>query len=219
MLDSLKKKIRNFQINSKLSKILVYGSYTIDSEGFVNSIGSIAIKLGKGKSIPVKFGKVSGDFDCYNGVLESLENSPYYVGGNFNCSRNELRTLKGSPKFVGGYFECSFNHLESLEGCPDTIIGHFGLDMNELKSLEPFPKKVGGNVLLSDNLFGNDISSLKPCDIQGYIVVGKRGTLYEKIIPNEDIVENFRLDKIKEMKDSLEESLAKKSFHTKALKV
>ena len=40
--------------------------------------------------IPIKFGKVSGWF---------------------NCSHNNLTTLKNYPTFVGGWFDCSFNNL------------------------------------------------------------------------------------------------------------
>lgn len=219
MLNSVKKKIRNFQIKRKLNKILVYGRYTIDDEGLVNSDGPIMIRVSKSKTIPVKFGKIEGDFKCCDGKLETLENAPNYVSGNFNCSKNNIKSLKGSPRFVGDYFDCSFNKLQNLEGCPEIILGHFGVHVNELKTLEYFPKKVGGNVLISSNPIGEDITTLKPCDIHGYIVAGKSGSLNETIIQNEDIVEKFRNDKIKKMKDSLEESLGNGSSKIKATKV
>lgn len=219
MFDSIKKKIRNFQIKRKLNKILVYGRYTIDDEGLVNSAGPIMIRVEKIKTIPVKFGKIEGDFKCANGKLETLENAPHFVSGNFNCSKNNIKSLKGSPRFVGDYFDCSYNELQNLEGCPEIILGHFGIHVNELTTLEHFPKKVGGNVLISANPIGEDITTLKPCEIHGYIVTGAMCALNETIIQNEDIVEKFRKDKVKEMKDSLEESLGKQDSKAKVLKV
>ena len=62
-------------------------------------------------SIPVKFGHVSGDFNCYNNPkLTSLEHCPSTVGRDFNCSNNpKLTSLEHCPSTVGGDFYCSNN--------------------------------------------------------------------------------------------------------------
>jgi hypothetical protein len=37
------------------------------------------------RKLPVKFGKVSGNFSCRYNKLTTLENCPKYIGGNFWC--------------------------------------------------------------------------------------------------------------------------------------
>jgi hypothetical protein len=52
----------------------------------------------------VKFGKVSGDFDCEVNQLTTLVGAPQTVYGGFFCDSNQLTTLVGAPQSVGGNF-------------------------------------------------------------------------------------------------------------------
>jgi len=92
----------------------------------------------------VKFGKVSGHFDCGNNQLTSLAGAPQEVGGGFDCSNNILTSLKGAPQKVGGYFSCSNNKLTSLKGAPKKVGRDFYCGGNSLTSLKGAPQKVGG---------------------------------------------------------------------------
>jgi hypothetical protein len=83
---------------------------TVDVDGHVNLIGRNLDKL------PLRFGKVTGNFDCVNNKLTSLEGSPYSVGGYFYCNGNKLTSLEGCPYKMGGNFYCRNNQLTSLEG-------------------------------------------------------------------------------------------------------
>jgi hypothetical protein len=93
-------------------------SYTINEDGTIDIDGTVSIVLQNITKIPIKFGKVTGDFYVCQNKLKSLEGSPYYVGGDFDCYSNKLTSLKGSPKEVGGSFYSSNNKLTSLEGMP-----------------------------------------------------------------------------------------------------
>jgi len=53
----------------------------------------------------IEFGRVTGDFCCYNNQLQSLDGCPRFVGGNFICSPNLIQTLVGAPEVIGGRFE------------------------------------------------------------------------------------------------------------------
>ena len=97
----------------------------------------------------VKFGKVSGGFNCAYNHLTSLVGAPQTVGG-INCSNNELTTLEGAPQTVGGYFNCAYNHLTSLVGAPKTV-GAINCSNNELTTLEGAPQSVGGDFICGDN--------------------------------------------------------------------
>jgi hypothetical protein len=79
--------------------------------------------------LPVKFGKVSGDFWCDYNKLTTLEGCPNYVGDSFVCSANNLTTLEYCPNYVGGIFNCFGNNLTTLEGCPKYVGGGFYSDI------------------------------------------------------------------------------------------
>ena len=114
------------------------------------------IKPNKG-GFTINFGKVTGDFSCFDLGLISLEGAPQEVGGNFDCSYNQLTSLEGAPKKVGGDFRCYYNHLISLEGAPQIIGGGFSCSNNKLTSLEAAPQTVGRDF----SCFSNQLTSLE----------------------------------------------------------
>jgi hypothetical protein len=79
--------------------------------------------------LPVKFGKVSGDFWCDYNKLTTLEGCPNYVGGYFSCYDNKLTTLEGCPNYVGGNFTCHGNNLTTVEHCPNYVGGFFACEI------------------------------------------------------------------------------------------
>ncbi len=111
------------------------------------------------EEIPIKFGRVDGDFNCQNNQLKSLVNSPDIVGGNFDCSNNKLTTLKHSPSRVEGSFYTNNNKLTTLEGCEEIDIrGNFYVGGNKLTSL------VGSPITFAGQNFDfqcNDIRDMK----------------------------------------------------------
>ena len=94
---------------------------------------------------------VGGDFWCYNNQLTTLVGAPQSVGGDFSCHRNQLTTLVGAPQTVDGSFYCDENQLTTLEGAPQTVGGGFGCENNHLTSLEGAPQAVVGDFNYSDN--------------------------------------------------------------------
>ena len=112
--------------------------------------------------LSVKFGKVSGDFNCscfYN--LTSLEGCPREVGGDFDCDHcKNLKSLEGCPREVGGSFDCrGCKKLTSLEGCSEKVGGDFNCCFcDNLKNLEGCPEKVGGYF---DCRFCRNLTNLK----------------------------------------------------------
>jgi len=73
----------------------------------------------------------------------------YIVTGNFDCNDNQLTTLEGSPNSVGGYFDCNNNQLISLKGAPNTVNGDFYCHENQLINLKGGPKTVNGDFYCS----------------------------------------------------------------------
>ena len=52
------------------------------------------------EKLPIKFGKVGGDFDCSNNNLTSLEGAPYRVGCEFYCTDNKKKFTENDVKKV-----------------------------------------------------------------------------------------------------------------------
>ena len=95
---------------------------------------------------------VSGNFYCYGQGLDSFKGVRFgTVSGHFDCSDNRLTSLEGSPQSVGGYFHCQKNSLTSLEGAPQSVDWSFNCGNNSLTSLEGAPKSVEGHLSCSDN--------------------------------------------------------------------
>ena len=99
----------------------------------------------------INFGKVTGNFYCFELGITSLKGAPQEVGGDFYCSGNYFTSLKGAPQEVGGNFYCPWNRLTSLKGAPQKVSGNFSCHNNKLTSLEGAPQEVGGSFNCSSN--------------------------------------------------------------------
>jgi hypothetical protein len=116
---------------------------------------------------PLKFRRVTGDFDCRGNKLTSLEGAPEYVGGDFDCSHNQLETLEGGPKEVVKTYFCWNNKLKSLRGCAQMIgtpentdnLAVFNCSMNQLTDLVGMPQEIFGSV----NCGKNQLTDLTGC--------------------------------------------------------
>ena len=98
--------VRNFLKRDDIKK---------NSDGSFDVKGSVDLANMNLTELPMKFGKVNGDFVCYSNKLTTLEGAPNYVGRDFYCSRNNLASLEGAPKEVGGLFICYFNKEKFTE--------------------------------------------------------------------------------------------------------
>jgi hypothetical protein len=90
----------------KLCKEYGIENYTINN-GLVDVDGNVDLRnLNKEEltKLPIKFGIVSGFFDCSNNHFTSLIGAPLKVGGNFHGNNNILTTLEGAPQEVGEHF-------------------------------------------------------------------------------------------------------------------
>jgi hypothetical protein len=119
------------EIKELLEKYFVIeeGTPTINPNGSVDVAGHCQLKQDKRvEKLPVKFGKVSGYFNCNNNKLTSLEGAPKSVGSGFYCANNQLTSLEGAPQSVDGNFYCHINQLTSLKGAPQSVGGTFWCD-------------------------------------------------------------------------------------------
>jgi hypothetical protein len=141
--------------------------YTINSDDTidVNSVVELDNKLGNMEKLPVKFGKVSGYFACYENKLTTLEGCPNYVGKGFWCDRNNLTTLEGCPKYVGGVFRCNGNKLTTLKGIEKCeIIGNFWCGNNNIPPenyIYILTAKIGGKIITGNDAIYNILNTYK----------------------------------------------------------
>jgi len=74
-------------------------NYTINSDGTVDVDGIVDLSRRNLSKLHLKFGRVTGNFYCYNNKLTTLEGCPKVVGGEFYCYDNPLpQEIIDNPK-------------------------------------------------------------------------------------------------------------------------
>jgi hypothetical protein len=138
----------------KICKKYDIENYTLNPDGTVDVEGDVYLSGQRLSKLPLKFGRVTGDFSCSDNKLTSLEGCPREIGGNFWCHNNKLTSLEGCPREISGDFLCKVNKLTSLEGSPTEIGGNFWCYFNQLTSLKGAPEYIEGWVdfMPNDNL-------------------------------------------------------------------
>ena len=152
----------------EVEKILdKYGikKYTINADLSVDVDGDVYLSNQIFKKLPVNFGKVTGNFFCFNCIkLTSLKGAPKEVGGRFLCFNcDKIISLEGAPEKVGEDFNCSdcFN-LISLKGSPKEIEKCFYCFRNpKLSSLQYAPLKCKIYDFERNILLGNNINKIE----------------------------------------------------------
>ena len=145
----------NYQTEEEVSKICEkYGitNWSINQDGLVDVNGDVDLERKGLTKLPLKFGMVTGIFNCTDNKLTTLEGAPRSVDGRFSCGVNKLTTLEGAPRSVGGHFYCYRNQLTTLEGAPESVSGGFYCALNELTTLEGAPRSVDGFACNNNNL-------------------------------------------------------------------
>jgi hypothetical protein len=104
--------------------------HTIHSDGSISVQGDVDLSSKNLTELPFKFRKVTGNFNCYNNQLTSLNGCPASVDGDFHCFNNQLTSLNGCPSSIGKDFYCNNNKLTSLNGCPASVGGSFNCYYN-----------------------------------------------------------------------------------------
>jgi len=201
-------------INSICKKYNI-NNYTINKDGTVDVDGYVNIINKNLTTLPLKFGKVSGDFHCSVNKLTTLVGGPQSVGGNFSCMDNNLTTLEGCPQSIGGFFNCKSNELISLKGGPQSVGSNFNCGGNKLISLEFCPQSVG-----IFNCSNNQLISLKggPQSVGGNFYFSKNklsdlygfpeffdNNIYYDFNPVTEILNLFNTDRLGKVVDLLNE--------------
>jgi hypothetical protein len=141
-------------IEAFMRRFIRKGEWKLNENGEVDVKGDFSIYGGTFTEIPVKFGKVTGYFDCGENNLTSLKNAPSFVGGSFNCSYNKkLTDLKFAPISIGGGFSAFSCGLTSLKGFPKIVKGGtISISYNQLTSFGDYlPKKIKGSFFCDNN--------------------------------------------------------------------
>jgi hypothetical protein len=119
-------------------------NYIINEDGSINVNGNVRLVNENLTELPLRFNKVTGDFNCSGNQLTSLKGSPRWVGGYFYCDFNDLTSLEFSPDYVGDSFGCVDNDLTDLVGSPKEVGGYFYCASNQnLVNLKGYSEKIG----------------------------------------------------------------------------
>ena len=164
-------------------------NYSINSDGSIDVDGNVELSSRNLCILPLKFGRVMGNFNIQNNLLSTLYGAPKAVGGNFNCYHNRLIKLIGSPEWIGGDFFCYQNQLISLEASPKVVLGSYYISGNDkLSNLVGCTLKIGGNFSFDDTLVST-FSGDDDIEFEGTFFLNKtyHSQLYDIKLPVEII--------------------------------
>ena len=153
------KHLKKFNEIDAICKEYGITNYTINQDGSVDVNEPVVLNDMGLRKLPLKFGKVTGSFECDKNKLTSLRGSPKEVGGDFYCSFNQLITLEGAPIKVGDSFCCDNNQLVTLKGSPNSVGEDFDCSNNNLISLDGISISMS-NGFSGINCSGNPISQV-----------------------------------------------------------
>jgi hypothetical protein len=132
----------------------IKGTHTVSSKGVVNVKGDVTYTPDHAqqfpRSLPVKFGKVTGDFWAgHEKGLQNWTNFPEEIGNVLYASQTDIKDLINSPRKVGSLL-LQNSPIESLKGMP-SVSHHMDLGGCLLKNLQGMTRPVTGYVSVINN--------------------------------------------------------------------
>lgn len=140
-----KNEIQTWLHHMEIQHYVIHDNLTVDIHS------SVDLTYSSLKSLPFKFGKINGSFNCAYNQLENFTNFPTYVTDDLDCSYNNITSLEGMP-FVEKEIYLGANKLKNLIGAPEIVYGDFLFWKNEITSLKGTPKVVQGRFFCANNL-------------------------------------------------------------------
>jgi hypothetical protein len=95
-------------------------NYSINSDGSIDVNGHVDLSVSNLTSLPLKFDRVDGMFDCSRNKLTTLDGAPNYARA-FDCSNNNLTSLENGPNETKFHYACDSNRLVNLVGVAQRI--------------------------------------------------------------------------------------------------
>jgi hypothetical protein len=177
-----KASLREIQITKKCNDLGLKNWRLNPKTGLVDVAGHVNISKMNLTSIPIRFGVVTGDFNCYENNLITLDGSPNQVGGTFYCYRNKLKSLVGGPTSAWSY-NCASNKLANFEGAPEKLRGFFHGSLNPLVSLIGSPVWIGGDFNIETTASAGSLIYTN-----GLLLDGMPGHVGGRIVSNNSLI-------------------------------
>jgi hypothetical protein len=119
-------------------------NYTINSDTYVVDVdGDVHLDRFYHTKLPIKFGKVNGDFYIAAAGISSLQGCPDFVDGRFACQNNKsLKSAIGSPQIVMGSADYENCPLVNIDGLPKEIHGDLDLQGTKITSFTGIHKQI-----------------------------------------------------------------------------
>lgn len=163
-------------------------NYTINDDETVDVDGNVILHSSPIAHLPIRFGKVTGEFNCCSCEnLLSLSGAPRYVGFDFSCNYcPELLSLDGAPAVVRNNFMCeSCDSLTSLATNHEIIVGGHLIARNcaKMTSLIGFNMNVRRRIAM-------DWAAVH-CGGIGLLIAGAGGALYYPDLGPFSIIQSY----------------------------
>ena len=141
----------NFKYIDNICQKYYIENYTINQDGSIDVDGHVNLTDQRLFILPLKFGKVIGNFDCSENNLTSLVGSPIQVLGDyFSCDNNQLKSLKGCTRELSAFY-CFTNKLSTLKGGPTKVSSDYNCVDNNIFDFNGFPNPFYGESFFRDN--------------------------------------------------------------------
>jgi hypothetical protein len=109
-------------------------NYTINN-GLVDVEGDVDVGFWRMDELPLRFGSVTGSFDCTSMGLTTLKGCPHTVGTSFYCGSNRLTSLEHCPVSIGTFFNCDDNRIDDVNHLPEHLGKTFYCKKNPIGSI------------------------------------------------------------------------------------
>lgn len=101
------------EISAWLKRQHVTG-YAIKNSNEVDVERNVDLSYYELRHFPIKFRKITGDFECSNNLLVSLQGAPDEVTNDFECYYNQLSSYEFLPKKIGRNLYLGNDRVTSL---------------------------------------------------------------------------------------------------------
>jgi hypothetical protein len=121
---------------------------TVNPDGVIHKQGEVDIIYFRGETLPVQFGRVSGNFVANRSNLTSMIGFPREVGGNVYVEYvSSLSSIEGIPLMIGLDLLCKQANFKSLAGI-DKMVKQIGRGVDFYQ--KPTPTHILGLLLISN---------------------------------------------------------------------
>lgn len=129
-----KKEIKK-QIDDWLKQNRIH-NYNIDDNLIIHVDDNVSLSAKRLRFLPYRFGTVTGSFYIGHNPIESLINTPGYIGKDFDMSYTQIKYIDTSPIIIKGAIQIHCSLLQDMKGFKDFEFEYIGIDEKQRNNFQ-----------------------------------------------------------------------------------